>query len=62
MSVLTDILDRLSGVSPLKDRVNELTGQLREMRKVMVEQQKDIASVQGQLKALIQIQSQSTKR
>ncbi len=62
MSVLTDILDRLSGVSPLKDRVNELTGQLREMRKVMVEQQKDIANLQGQLKALLQIQSQAARK
>jgi uncharacterized coiled-coil protein SlyX len=62
MSVLTDILDRLSGVTPLKDRVHELTVQLAEMRRVMVEQQKDIASLQGQMKALIQIQSQSGKR
>ena len=62
MSVLTDILDRLSGVSPLKDRVNDLTGQLAEMRKVMVEQQKDIANLHGQLKALIQIQSQAGKK
>ncbi len=62
MSILTDILDRLSGISPLKDRVHELTGQLAEMRKVMVEQQKDIAHLQGQLKALIQIQSQAGKK
>lgn len=57
MSILTDILDRLSGITALKDRVNDLSTQLTEMRKVMVEQQKDIAGLQGQLKALIQMQS-----
>jgi len=62
MSVLTDILDRLSGVTPLKDRVQELVVQLAEMRRVMIEQQKDIAGLQGQMKALIQIQSQAGKR
>ena len=37
--------------------MNDLSTQLTEMRKVMVEQQKDIAGLQGQLKALIQMQS-----
>lgn len=62
MSIVTDILDRLSGIGALKDRVSDLTGQLAEIRRVVVEQQKDVASLQGQLKALIQMQSQSGKR
>jgi uncharacterized coiled-coil protein SlyX len=62
VSLLTDILDRLSGLAALKDRVNDVAIQLADMRKVMVEQQKDIAGLQGQLKALIQMQSQSGKR
>ena len=62
MSMLTDILDRLSGIAAVKDRVTDLTGQLAELRKVVVEQQKDVAGLQGQLKALIQMQSQSSKR
>ncbi len=62
MSIVTDILDRLSGIGALKDRVGDLTGQLAEIRRVVVEQQKDVASLQGQLKALIQMQSQSGKR
>jgi hypothetical protein len=57
MSVLTDILDRLSGVAALKERVVELTTQLGDLRRVMLEQQKDLAEVKGQLKALIQIQA-----
>jgi uncharacterized coiled-coil protein SlyX len=62
MSVLTDILDRLSNVAALKERVTDLAGQLTDIRKVVVEQQKDIAELKGQLKALIQIQAQSSKR
>jgi uncharacterized coiled-coil protein SlyX len=62
VSIVTDILDRLSGIGALKDRVSDLTGQLAEIRRVVVEQQKDVASLQGQLKALIQMQSQSGKR
>lgn len=62
MSIVTDILDRLSGIGVLRERVNDLTGQLSEIRRVVVEQQKDVASLQGQLKALIQMQAQSGKR
>lgn len=62
MSIVTDILDRLSGIGVLRERVNDLTGQLAEIRRVVVEQQKDVASLQGQLKALIQMQAQSGKR
>jgi hypothetical protein len=57
MSVLTDIIDRLSGIAALKERVVELTAQLGDLRRVMLEQQKDLAEVKGQLKALIQMQA-----
>ena len=57
MSIVTDILDRLSGIGVLRERVNDLTGQLSEIRRVVVEQQKDVAGLQGQLKALIQLQA-----
>lgn len=62
MSIVTDILDRLSGIGVLRERVHDLTGQLAEIRRVVVEQQKDVASLQGQLKALIQMQAQGGKR
>jgi uncharacterized coiled-coil protein SlyX len=62
MSIVTDILDRLSGIGVLRERVSDLTGQLAEIRRVVVEQQKDVAGLQGQLKALIQMQAQSGKR
>jgi len=57
VSILTDILDRLSGIGAVRERVGDLTTQLADMRRVMVEQQKDIAGLQGQLRALIQMQS-----
>jgi len=62
VSVLTDVLDRLSGISALRDRVGELAQQQGDMRRMIIEQQKELANVQGQLKALIHIQSQGTKR
>jgi uncharacterized coiled-coil protein SlyX len=62
VSIVTDILDRLSGIGVLRERVNDLTGQLTEIRKVVVEPQKDVAGLQGQLKALIQMQAQAGKR
>jgi hypothetical protein len=62
VSIVTDILDRLSGIAAVKERVTDLTVQLADMRRMMIEQQKDLAQVQGQLKALIQIQAQGPVR
>ena len=60
--MLTDILDRLSGIAAVKDRINDFTIQLAEIRKVVLEQQQDVAGLQGQLKALIQMQANAGKR
>jgi uncharacterized coiled-coil protein SlyX len=61
VSVLVDILDRLSGIAVLKERINEQVVQQTEMRKIVIEQQKDIAELKGQLKALIIMQGQVSK-
>jgi uncharacterized coiled-coil protein SlyX len=61
VSVLVDILDRLSGIAVLKERINEQVVQQTEMRKIVIEQQKDIAELKGQLKALIMMQGQATR-
>lgn len=58
MSILTDILDRLSGIAALKERVVDQQKQLEEIRRVVIDQQKEVAELKGQLKALITIQSQ----
>jgi len=62
MSILTDILDRLSGIAALKERVVELGAQLGDIRKAVIEQQKDVAELKGQLKALIQMQALAPKK
>jgi uncharacterized coiled-coil protein SlyX len=62
MSILTDILDRLSGVQVVKERLADLSTQLSDLRKIIIEQQKDVAELKGQIRALVQIQSQLAKR
>jgi hypothetical protein len=57
MSVLTGVLDRLTDISALRTQISELIGQQREMRAIMLSQQKELAELRGQLKALIQMQA-----
>lgn len=59
MSVLTDIMDRLTDIRTLRVQVEGLTREQGEMRAVVLRQQTDLAEMRGQLKAMIQIQSQS---
>jgi len=61
MSLLTDVMDRLTDISSLRVQVADLVTQQREMRSVMMEQQRELAEVRGQLKALILIQGQAAK-
>ena len=62
MSILADALDRLTGIAVVRERVQELSTQLIDVRKAVIEQQKDIAGLQGQLRALIQMQAQGGKK
>jgi hypothetical protein len=62
MSVLTDVLDRLTDIASLRTQVTELIQQQREMRTIMLMQQRELAEVRGQLKALIQIQGMALKK
>jgi uncharacterized coiled-coil protein SlyX len=61
MSLITDILDRLSGVAQLKERLAQQDKVLERMQTIMLDQQRELAEVRGMLKALIAIQS-DTKR
>jgi hypothetical protein len=61
MSLLTDVMDRLTDISSLRVQVADLVVQQREVRGVMMEQQRELAEVRGQLKALILIQGQAAK-
>ena len=62
MSVLTDVMDRLTDIASLRTQVTELIHQQREMRTIMLAQQRDLAEVRGQLKALIQMQSSAGRK
>lgn len=62
MSLLMDVMDRLTDISSLRVQVAEMIVQQREVRGVMMEQQRELAEVRGQLKALIQIQGQAAKK
>ena len=55
MSLVTDILDRLSGVSQLKERIAQQDKVVERMQVIMLEQQRDIAELKGSLKAIIAI-------
>ena len=62
MSVLTDVMDRLTDIASLRTQVTELIQQQREMRSIMLTQQRELAEVRGQLKALIQMQGASSRK
>jgi hypothetical protein len=62
VSVLTDVMDRLTDISSLRSQVGELIQQQREMRGIMLSQQRELAEVRGQLKALIQMQGASSRK
>ena len=62
MSVLTDVMDRLTDISSLRTQVTELIQQQREMRSIMLTQQRELAEVRGQLKALIQMQGVAARK
>lgn len=61
MSVLTDVMDRLTDISSLLAQVTELVHQQRETRGIMLSQQREFAEVHGQLKALIQMQGAAAR-
>jgi hypothetical protein len=62
VSVLTDVMDRLTDISSLRTQVTELIQQQREMRSIMLTQQRELAEVRGQLKALIQMQGAASRK
>jgi uncharacterized coiled-coil protein SlyX len=57
VSLVTDILDRLSGVAILKEKLAHQDRVLEGMQRILLDQQRDIAELKGSLKAMISIQS-----
>jgi uncharacterized coiled-coil protein SlyX len=62
VSALSDILDRLSGVSQLKERIALQDRTLERMQSLMLEQQRELAELKGMVRALVSIQRPGEKR
>lgn len=61
MSTLTNILDRLTDIGTLRSQISILVKEQNDIRSMMLQQQRDLAEVRGQLKAMIQMQSANGK-
>ena len=59
MSLVTDILDRLSGVGALKERVVTQDKIIEQMQRLMLDQQRELAEVKGMLKALVALRDKA---
>ena len=57
MSLVTDILDRLSGVGALKERVVTQDKIIEQMQRLMLDQQRELAEVKGMLMALVTLRN-----
>ena len=57
MSLVADVLDRLTGINSVKERLINQDKVIDQMQRIMLEQQRDLAEVKGMLKALLTMQS-----
>ena len=57
MSLITDMLDRLSGVTQLKDKLIQQDKVIDGMQRILLEQQKDIAELKGTLRAMLALRA-----
>ena len=62
MSLVAEILDRLSGVAALREKVAQQDRVLEGMQRIMLDQQRELAEVKGTLRALVTMQSGSPTR
>ncbi len=61
MSLVTDILDRLSGVTQLKEKLLQQDRVLERMQTILLDQQRDLAEVRGMVKALVAIRNDDSR-
>jgi hypothetical protein len=62
MSIITEVMDRISGFAVLNTRLQDMTREVMALRTVVIEHERAIAELKGQNKALIQMQSAAAKR
>jgi hypothetical protein len=56
MSLVAEIIDRLSGVSALREKIVQQDKVLEGMQRILLEQQRELAEVKGTLRAMIAMQ------
>lgn len=61
MSLVAEILDRLSGVSALREKVAQQDKVLEGMQRILLDQQRELAEVKGTLRALVTIRAGSAR-
>ncbi len=57
MSLVAEILDRLSGVAALREKVGQQDKVLDGMQRIMLDQQRELAELKGTLRALVSMQA-----
>lgn len=62
MSLVAEILDRLTGVSTLREKVSQQDKVLEGMQRIMLDQQRELAEVKGTLRALITMQQPGSSK
>jgi uncharacterized coiled-coil protein SlyX len=61
LSTLTDILDRLSGIAALREKLVQQDRVLEGMQRIMLEQQRELAELRGMLKGMLEVQKRPGK-
>jgi hypothetical protein len=61
LSALTDILDRLSGIAALREKLDQQDRVLERMQRIMLDQQREIAELRGMLKGMIEVRKRLGK-
>lgn len=56
MSLVAEIIDRLSGVSALREKIAQQDKVLDGMQRIMLDQQRELAEVKGTSRALVTMQ------
>jgi uncharacterized coiled-coil protein SlyX len=56
MSLVAEILDRLTGVSMLREKVAQQDKVLEGMQRIMLDQQRELAEIKGTLRAMVSMQ------
>lgn len=55
MSLLAEIMDRLSGVAALREKITQQDRVIEGMQRILLDQQRDLAELKGALKVLMAV-------